>query len=108
MAKKLELTGQRFGQLVVLELVDERSIGYHTRWKCKCDCGSIHVARGALLVDGSTTRCRQCAARAAIETRTQEKPEATVAIYKAVLDLYATNPSDDLKHILNLCHDAIQ
>ena len=44
MAKLIDLTGQRFGKLLVLE----RDFNYPkkgTYWKCKCDCGNIISAR---------------------------------------------------------------
>lgn len=44
MAKLIDLTGQRFGKLLVLE----RDLNYPkkgTYWKCQCDCGNIISAR---------------------------------------------------------------
>ena len=40
---KQDLTGKRFGRLVVIEDagLDKHS---HRVWKCKCDCGNIHYA----------------------------------------------------------------
>ena len=42
MGKIIDLTGQRFGRLTVLQKA-EKPIGSHstsTFWKCKCDCGN--------------------------------------------------------------------
>ena len=36
-----DLTGYRFGKLLVLEATDQRSPGGAVMWKCKCDCGNI-------------------------------------------------------------------
>lgn len=40
----LDLIGQRFGRLVVLERaedeVDKKSGKHKTRWLCQCDCGN--------------------------------------------------------------------
>lgn len=58
--KKIDLTGQRFGKLVVLEegipIINpngQRSI----TWICKCDCGNEKIIRGTSLRNGSTVSC---------------------------------------------------
>lgn len=54
--RKKDLTGQRFGRLVVLEDTDERQCGAIV-WKCQCDCGNIvNVATGNLQT-GHTQSC---------------------------------------------------
>lgn len=40
MGKLIDLTGQRFGHLVVLKL-DEENKSKNAKWICKCDCGNI-------------------------------------------------------------------
>lgn len=51
----VEMTGQRFGRLVVLrrEYVDSRKAW----WLCKCDCGASHVVEGGRLRSGTTRSC---------------------------------------------------
>lgn len=51
-----DLSGQRFGRLVVLEKVgvDERR---HSLWKCQCDCGSQTVVTATSLLTGHTQSC---------------------------------------------------
>ena len=39
MANIKDLTGQRFGKLVVLSRA-ENDKTKHTRWLCQCDCGN--------------------------------------------------------------------
>lgn len=39
MSKKIDLTGQRFGRLVVLEEYSTKKCG--VSWICRCDCGKI-------------------------------------------------------------------
>lgn len=39
MGKVIDLTGQRFGRLVVIERAGK--IGSHISWICQCDCGNI-------------------------------------------------------------------
>lgn len=57
MAKKLDLTGQRFGRLLVLSCSGRNRSGRVT-WECRCDCG---VVKPAVLTDnlrsGASTSC---------------------------------------------------
>jgi len=55
-----DITGMRFGKLVVLERDYEYETLHHTNssyWKCKCDCGKIKTIRRASLVNGDTQSC---------------------------------------------------
>lgn len=52
----IDLTGKRFGRLVVIQR--EGSIGVHAAWRCLCDCGSETLVRGDHLRDGKTKSCR--------------------------------------------------
>ena len=56
MAHKSNLEGQRFGMLVVQEYAGSTEDG-RSKWRCKCDCGSIMIARGDCLTSGKTTSC---------------------------------------------------
>jgi len=51
-----DLTGQRFGKLVVLRPTAERKYG-NVMWECQCDCGNIAMIKGSLLVSGKTKSC---------------------------------------------------
>lgn len=51
MPKLIDLTGQRFGRLVVLERHDAK------RWKCICDCGNATYSDGYQLRKGITQSC---------------------------------------------------
>lgn len=56
MAKFIDLTGDRYGRLVVLrriEVVGER----HAHWLCRCDCGEESVVRSNSLRRGMTRSC---------------------------------------------------
>lgn len=46
-----DLTGQRFGKLLVLEYVG------HMKWKCRCDCGNEVIKDGKHLRWGNTRSC---------------------------------------------------
>jgi hypothetical protein len=51
----VDLTGERFGRLVVIERVPNNN--KRVMWKCKCDCGNITIVDGAHLKDGHTKSC---------------------------------------------------
>lgn len=56
MPKIIDLTGQRFGKLVVIEQAGK--IGNHIAWICKCDCGNITKAiSGNNLKKGHVKSC---------------------------------------------------
>ena len=54
MSKKIDLKGQRFGRLVVIEqdLTSKR-----TKWICKCDCGNTKSVQATHLRSGVTQSC---------------------------------------------------
>lgn len=54
--KHLNLTGKRFGRLVVLE-ESIRGEKERSHWICRCDCGNIVVVRGTALTSGNTKSC---------------------------------------------------
>lgn len=56
MAKKLDLTGKRFGKLVV-ESPDVKKHG-RTYWICRCDCGNIISAQTSNLNEGKIQSCK--------------------------------------------------
>lgn len=60
----IDLTGQKFGKLTVLEIDKEETLRRRTTssnkklyWKCKCDCGNIITTVGTSLRNGSTKSC---------------------------------------------------
>lgn len=56
MGKFVDLTGQRFGRLVVKERA-ENDKTHHTRWVCVCDCGNYVTVSQANLSSGNTQSC---------------------------------------------------
>ncbi len=58
--KLIDITGRRFGRLVVLKKMPPRK-GGGSNWLCQCDCGNQHIAIGSNLRKGDTTSCG-CAA----------------------------------------------
>ena len=59
MATFKDLTGQRFGRLVVVSLENKQQSGNRERyyWRCKCDCGKDHVVRTDGLTSGGVQSC---------------------------------------------------
>lgn len=53
---RVDLTGKRFGRLVVLGLDSVRGNG-ETYWNCICDCGNKKVASRGNLKSGNTQSC---------------------------------------------------
>ena len=53
--KKLDLTGQRYGKLLVLRAAP--NVGDRTAWYCRCDCGRETVAVTRSLRSGHCTSC---------------------------------------------------
>lgn len=51
----LDLSGQRFGQLVAVEI--DHHAGSRAIWKCKCDCGNMALVSVSNLRDGHTQSC---------------------------------------------------
>lgn len=59
MAVFKDLSGQRFGRLVVVELAEKSFNGKRFRyyWLCRCDCGNFCTARTDELTGGNTRSC---------------------------------------------------
>lgn len=57
MGRLKDLTGQRFGKLVVLHLSDHKSNAGKTLFDCLCDCGKVKTISSTHLVSGHTTSC---------------------------------------------------
>jgi hypothetical protein len=53
--KLINLSGQRFGHLVVLNRAADE--GREAVWFCHCDCGKSHRVRGGDLRNGHTVSC---------------------------------------------------
>lgn len=57
MSKFIDLTGMRFGRLLVLGIDKEKSHDKIIYWICQCDCGNIVSVRGGDLRGGNTKSC---------------------------------------------------
>ena len=50
-----DITGLRFGRLIVIRQINRR--GSHTRWLCQCDCGETHAVEITNLRNGHVKSC---------------------------------------------------
>lgn len=56
MGNFIDLTGKRFGRLIVIKKTDQHK-GYEILWDCLCDCGKHHLVRGKHLREGLVKSC---------------------------------------------------
>ena len=56
MGKKIDLRGQKFGKLTVIEEAGRTKSG-RVLWRCRCECGNVVIVRGDSLRDEHTTSC---------------------------------------------------
>lgn len=64
MSQLIDLIGQKYGNLTVLERAPNR--GQHVYWKCQCDCGDIKEIRSQHLREGKIKTCTHCNSNAII------------------------------------------
>ena len=76
MGKMIDLTGQRFGKLVVLENAGKLD-GRRYYWKCQCDCGTTVVIIGTSLRSGNTKSCG-CEKYKGLVQHNQQQTEAAL------------------------------
>lgn len=57
MGSKIDLTGKRFGKLVVLSPTEKRMDGGSIVWKCQCDCGKLAEVSARRLIRGKVRSC---------------------------------------------------
>src|SRR5580765_5944213 len=83
----IDLTGKRFGRLLVLKRV--ANVGPHARWECRCDCKKQTIVYGLSLRCGDTKSCgclmRERAAETCLSRKTHgDNPRRKMAVeYRA-------------------------
>ena len=89
-----DLTGQRFGRLVVVERA-ENNMHRKKCWKCRCDCGSEHVIEESSLRSGATKSCG-CIRVESLINRSTVHGKAKSRLYNVWKDMKrrCTNPND--------------
>ena len=99
----MKTIGRRFGELVVVAMAPTGSTR-HARWVCRCDCGRMYIVRGALLRDGTTTRCKHCAVAAAVETRRRPRRKRRKSPDAFTLAVYNLAVNGDAKGVMDAAH----
>ena len=57
MGRFIDLTGRRFGRLIVVKRNATNTGGDKPRWQCRCDCGTKTITNGDCLRRGVTQSC---------------------------------------------------
>ena len=76
-----DITGKRFGRLLVVQDSGKRGTKGEVFWQCLCDCGAIHNAIGGNLRSGSISSCGCFASeQAALRRRLAARPPKQCSI----------------------------
>lgn len=59
MAKKLDITGNKYGTLTAICETEMNSRG-QSKWLFICDCGQEYIARKSHIISGEMTCCKSC------------------------------------------------
>lgn len=95
MAKGYDLTGQKFGRLNVLKLLNERSKNGQKQYLCQCECGSNPIkVLSNNLTKGHTTSCG-CKGIERIEKLNKSHGWSNTKTYKCWKEMHyrCSNPS---------------
>jgi len=79
----LNLKGQRFGNLLVIE--QGENVKRCSTWKCKCDCGNEKIAFTVRLRNGQCTSCG-CLLKKLMKTRFKTHGKSGTVEYKLLKD----------------------
>lgn len=80
---RLELAGQTFGRLTVLEFAGITAVQKHSVWRCVCSCdeSSVVLVQGRSLVNGGTRSCG-CLASESTTTRSTTHGKSRTSEYR--------------------------
>lgn len=79
MGKLIELSGQRFGRLLVKQYAGKDNAG-RSRWLCVCDCGQQCIVSVNQLTSGRTKSCG-CLRRDTVSARMKTHGKSRTRIY---------------------------
>ena len=82
MGKFVDITGKRYGKLVVIEKTKERNVRGSVIWNCKCDCGKMVNVSSNCLRTGSVSSCGCSRAESKEKNISGEKVGRLTAIKK--------------------------
>lgn len=60
MGEKIDLTGKKFGEWVVIKETKNKTSSGNFKWLCRCSCGREFEVDGNSLRGGYSTRCVHC------------------------------------------------
>jgi hypothetical protein len=94
----IDLSGRKFGRLMVKEFSHKK--GKKSYWYCLCDCGAKKIVRGDLLLDGNTTSCGCSQREIATKMMTKHGGRHT-RLYRIWMAMKqrCSNPNTDYYHI---------
>lgn len=84
MRERLQLAGQTFGRLYVIEYVGVTAVQRHSLWRCLCSCGddeNIVIVQGRNLVNGGTKSCG-CLSKEVTSTRSTTHGKSRTTEYR--------------------------
>lgn len=97
--KRIDLSGQKFGRLLVLEFHDSKN--GRARWECACDCGGTAIVMSANLRRGTTGSCGCLQRERTSQARRIHGHSKRTAEYRAwnAMKSRCTNPSSAQYHL---------
>lgn len=123
MGKKIDLTGQRFGRLLVLYECGRSKDG-HVLWKCRCDCGNECVVSSDALRKQLTQSCgclnrdrvRECKTIHGLNTKHRRLYNSILKHFKWISDGISgyqgwtidTRYPNNAQGVANFCLDLIE
>lgn len=109
-----DLTGSRYGKLVVISLSQKRSKWGETIWNCLCDCGNLKEIVGRSLTRGKTKSCGCLCVEKAKQTHTKHAKSASgsYATWEAMIQRCKNPNSSNYKNYggrgIDVCEDWLQ
>lgn len=101
MSKLVDLTGQKFGRLVVIERApnDVPATNRGAKWLCRCDCGNLKSIDGTELRNGRIKSCG-CLHNEVARARRFKHGKSSSKLYKVweAMKKRCNNPSDKEYH----------
>lgn len=83
--KKIDLTGQKFNKLTVLEYSHRN---HNSMWKCKCECGKESVVAVSALISGRIKSCGCIRSDQVAERNRQASLEPGESAFRALYSRY--------------------
>lgn len=92
MSKAIDLTGQKFGRLTVIQRAENRN--GKTMWMCQCDCGNEKITQTMNLTHGDTKSCG-CLQKETIKEIASTHKKSKTKLYRVYLHIKerCSNPS---------------